>query len=225
MLKKILLNLSILIFATLSLPSSEALDKDRIVIYLWKELKPMVSLEGEYPVPREKAIKKLLEDARVILSAMIYGYTFIYTPSDRARRVLEVFTLNPVAEIKWGDKQLKVLQTEVKKDRLYASISYDLIPFQRAKREAWSSNSIPLATGFGKGSVFEGDEGRAKSFDNAIKEAIRNFLRPRIYNKPREIRGELLLWDAPYTAIEHGEYVTRVRIKLIVKEVIPYRIF
>ncbi len=199
---------------------------DRIILDIWYNLEPMVSLQGEqYPIPQQKAVKALLKEARVIISGMIYGYRFIYTPADRARKIKEFFQITPIAQIKWGDKNLSVLSTRTENKRLYVKLSYRLMEFQKLRLKAWSSSRIPTSTGEGKASIFKGQSQRMVSLKSAMKNAIRNYLRPRIFNKPREIRGELLIWDSPYLAVNNAMYITTLRVKLIVKEILPYRIF
>lgn len=198
---------------------------ERLSINLWWELEPMVSLKGEYPIPRNEAVKNMLEEARVIFSAMIYGYSFVYTPSDRLRKVKEVFKLTPLAQLKWGDKQLEVVSTKVKNKKLYAKITYNLLEYQFLNRNAWSSSALAGASGSGRGNIFKGSGMRNISFNNAIKNALRDYLRARVFNKPRKITGEVLLWDSPGLTVESGMYVTTVKIKLKIKRIEPYRIF
>ncbi len=185
----------------------------------------MVSLKGEYPVPKDRAVKNLLEEARIFLSSMIYGYGFIYTPSDKTRKIKEVFVLKPAALIKWGDKRLEVTDVRQENKRLYAKVLYHLLEFQYLNREAWSSSAIAVSAGMGTGNVFKGSGQRRVSFKNAIKDAVRNYLRTRIYNKPREVSGEVIVWNSPEVTVNKGMYVTTVRIKLRIKKVVPYRIF
>ena len=54
---------------------------------------------------------------------------------------------------------------------------------------------------------------------------MRNQLRTRIFNKPRTIRGEVVLWDDPQVWAGSGAYHAVAKIRLRVVEIIPYRIF
>jgi len=198
---------------------------ERLAVNLWWELEPMVSLGGEYPIPRDKAVKNLLEEARKVFSAMIYGYSFVYTPSDKLRKVSEVFKLVPVAELKWGDRQMEVVSTEVKDKKLYAKIVYHLLEYQFLNRSAWSSSALASVSGRGEGNIFKGSGQRDVSFNNAVKNAVSNYLRARVFNKPREIRGEVILWDQPELTVGNGMYITAVRIKLKINKIEAYRIF
>ena len=75
---------------------------------LWCELEPMVQEYEDYPLSTEEAQRRALEEAREILSGMVYGYRFRYTPGDRVRSIEEEFLLTPVAEIRWGDPNMRV---------------------------------------------------------------------------------------------------------------------
>jgi hypothetical protein len=195
-----------------------------IILHLWCELEPMIA-EEEYPLPREEAYRRILEEARQLLSAMIYGLEFSYVPGDRERRIAESLTLTPKAEIKWGDACLKVLDLETRDKRLYARLEYNLQDYQAARREAWGSNVLPLAGGRGEGDLFGGSSEKQRSLEDAMRNAIRNHLRPVLFNKPREVTGELLLWQEPAVVISAGRYVTEVSLKLKVREVRAYSIF
>jgi hypothetical protein len=183
-------------------------------------------LEGEeHPVSPETAARRLLEEARILLSAMIYGYRFVYTPSDSLRGVEELFELDPVAEIPWGDPRLQILFTEEQGNRLYAKIAYTLAEHQHGRRSSWASNVIPISGGMGEESVFRGQSARLDAYRDAVKQAIKEYARTRYLNKPKELRGDVLLWAEPYTVISQGAYTTQVSIKLRLDSHTPYRIF
>jgi hypothetical protein len=195
---------------------------------LWCELEPLIQSEGqEYPLPREEARRRLLEEARGVFSAMIYGYRFRYTPGDETRGVAEEFVLLPVAEISWGDPHLRIVDAWTEGSRLYAKLEYELQPFQEDRRRAWGSTAVPTATGLGESSMFPGPapQSKARSLQAAFREAIRNHLRPIRFNKPREVTGEILLWTPPAVVIEAGAYQTRIEVKLRVLEIRDYGIF
>jgi len=201
-------------------------DTDKLVITLWSELEPFVPFsEEQNQIIREEAIERVLEEARVIFSAMIYGYSFSYTPYDKMRKIEESFILEPLAEIKWGDPYLKVTASEVREMRLYVTVHYRCLDYQTSRLEAWKTLGIPSASGRGSGDLFKGYEEKLTSLKNAIKEAIRNYMRQRTFNKPREIRGDIVLVDTPSTIIHAGEYITTTKVKLNIKDVIPYKIF
>jgi hypothetical protein len=205
----------------------QATSFDQLELEVWCELEPMIQESDDYPLSGAAARERVLEEARSLLSAMIYGMRFSYTPSDVQRRQAEQFQLAPVAELAWGDPRLRVAEAEVRDARLYARVRYDLQDFQSARRRAWQSNAIPTAAGTGRASLFASSapEGKRRSLEEAFKEAIRNHLRPVLFNKPREVRGELLLWQAPRVVIDAGDYLTAAAVKLRVQEIRSYSFF
>ncbi len=202
-------------------------EQDPIDLLLWCELEPMVQENEEYPLSTEAAQKRILEEAREILSGMIYGFRFSYTPADENRQIEEQFILTPVAEILWGDPNLEIMDAYRKDSFLFVKVYYDLQDFQSARRRAWSSNAVDTSSGLGRHSIFTlpSPEGKRLALQEAMKNALRNHLRPIHFNKPREISGELVIWAAPRTVIQSGSYATELDVKLQVKEIRSYSLF
>jgi hypothetical protein len=223
------LALSLAVFSLFFVPTGflGATAYDQLELEVWCELEPMIQESDSYPLSAEEARRRVLEEARCLLSAMIYGVRFTYTPADAQRRTAEQFLLTPVAELRWGDLRLEVAEAEVREARLFTRVRYDLEDFQSARRRAWQSNAIPTAAGIGRSSLFAAaaPQGKRRSLEEALKEAVRNHLRPVLFNKPREVRGELLLWQAPKVIVEAGDYLTVVTVKLRVQEIRPYSLF
>ncbi len=214
-----------LLLCLLPLPALTA-QSELLWVHPWCELEPFVRVGGEeYPVSPETAARRILAEGRMLLSAMVYGYTFVYTPSDAARHVAEIFELTPVAEIPWGSPRLRAGETEVDGKRLTSRLSYTLSAPEMQRRASWSSSALPLAAGTGQGSLFQGSAAKTAALRNAVKEAVRNHLRTRILNKPREVLGDAVLWEDPQTVVRAGVYVTTAKVKLRVREIVPYRIF
>lgn len=197
-----------------------------IDIEIWCELEPAVPAgESEFPVPRQEAFNRLMEEARIIFSYMIYGCSFTYTPSDQIRHVTEAFTINPLFEIRWGDKNLEVLSSRTEKERLYARLRYYLADFQDMRINSWQSNIHPVIKGSGESELYKGYTGKITALQNAVKNSVKEYIRTQVYNKPRQITGEVLLIETPYTIIRAGEYRATAAFKLNIKDIIPYRSF
>jgi hypothetical protein len=199
---------------------------DRLFTRPWIELEPLVRIgPGPYPVPLDVAEKTLLEEARVLLSGMVYGWTFSYTPGDKARRVEENFVLAPIAQIPWGHPRLRVIETEASETRLWARVLYSLDDEESRRRASWDSNVAALATGRGTAALQHGAAARREALESAVRDAIRRSLDTRYLNKPREITGELVLWTDPLVVARSGTYTTTATVKLMVRELIPYRVY
>ncbi|MGA2613607.1 MAG: hypothetical protein ABSG38_09150 [Spirochaetia bacterium] len=192
----------------------------------WVELEPVVRIEtDQYPIPAEKAARAALEEARVLLSGMIYGWSFDYTPANSARGVAESFALTPIAQIPWGSTRLRVIETETAEQKLWARASYSMDDAEAARRASWESGTALLSQGEGKADVMKGPDAKGLSFQDAVRDAIRVALHGSYIDAPRQIRGDVVLWDDPQSLVRSGMYRTTVKVKIMVRDVVPYRIF
>ncbi|HTP59675.1 MAG TPA: hypothetical protein VMM82_12210 [Spirochaetia bacterium] len=216
---------SCLLLVLAALPAGAQTD-NRLFVRPWVELEPVVRIEAsQYPIPVEKAEKSVLEQARVLLSGMVYGWTFDYTPANGARNVAESFTLTPVAQFPWGSPRLKVVETQVADEKLWARVSYVMDDAEAARRASWESATPLLSQGQGKADVMKGAEAKGLSFQDAVRDAIRLALRGTYVNAPRQIVGDVVLWDDPETTVRSGMYRTVVTVRILIREIVPYRIF
>jgi hypothetical protein len=87
------------------------------------------------------------------------------------------------------------------------------------------SNIYHNATGWGKSSMFGGPGGKYDAVAGAVKEALRVHLRPRIYNKPKEVKGKVVLTEVPYIIIDSGEYAAKASVRIDIDEIVPYKMY
>lgn len=193
---------------------------------LWAELEPMFPQTDDYPLSRDEARQRLLEEAQFVISGMLYGFRFHYVPSDRERQVGEVFELEPVAQIPFGDPRLNVRETWLEERALHVKLEYRLRDFQHSRLEAWYSSAVPEIGGAGEAEMWDGPVvGKRDAVRNAVKNSIRGHLQGRTHNKPREIRGSVLFVEAPRLQVKAGAYRATVRIRVRVESVRAYEIF
>ncbi|MCF6335382.1 MAG: hypothetical protein L3J12_06550 [Spirochaetales bacterium] len=196
-----------------------------IEIELWTEISktvPAANDENSKYLTDNELARRILEDAAWIISGMIYGFDVVYTPKDTARRVEEYLKVSPVASIPWGDKNLEITDSWNSNGKLQMQIRYYLGSGQITRKELWNSNIFPDAEGVGTVSIFEGYQGRKESVKEGIKDALRNYLRLRYTNKPREINARVLINNPPYTILDAGGYKSRVNITIKFTEIVPY---
>ncbi len=193
----------------------------------WIVLDPLIKETGyEYPLSKKTAVNKILNESIFVFSGMLYGFEFRYTPSNRARKIEEIFILTPICRIPFGDPKLQVVQTWKENECLYARIRYRADSKQSLYLKAWKSNIIPVSSGLGMESILSDDiEGKATAVKNGIKAAIREYLKKMNSNKPKEIRGSVQLSDPPYIIIDQGMYKAKVKIKLKIYEINKHRIY
>lgn len=175
---------------------------------------------------KEELFHKILEEARYVLSGMVYGFTFSYTPYDRSRKVEEEFLLEPYQWIQRGDPNLSVEAVRVEGTRVYVRVRYALRDFQEAWYQGLRSNVMPAVSGFGEAPFYQGPEGRMKAVQEGIKNAIREYARTVMYNKPQNLKGLVVLDAAPRMMMDSGLYKAVVnRAILRLEEVKRYRMY
>ena len=169
--------------------------------------------------------KDLFKEAVFIFSGMLYGFEFKYIPGDRRRNVDEVFEISPIGTIPWGDPRLKIRSTRWEEHRNLVHFSYYPDDSMKSWIMYWSSGSFPLIGGKADGGFHRGFEGKEDAIKNGIKEAVRNYLRTRVHNKPQIIEGEFVFAEPPVMSYGGGLYTASVRIKLNTEKISEYSIY
>ncbi len=197
-------------------------DRDVLTAELWAELDPIPLPKEERTITQEIAISRTLEEARILISGMIYGYEVEYTPSDRVRQVPERLEVLPLGEIPPGDPSLRAMNVRMKNNRYYVQIRYDLSEYQIRRLQAWNSNILDSASGRGIAPLQDGYRGKYEAINQGIKNALRGYLRKRVGNKPRLIKARVVLEAPPSISIDAGGYHCLVRIRINLGAVRPY---
>ena len=215
--------LIILFFAGPNLLFSQIFEDDWIEGDFWVELDPAVQeTETEYPLTKEDAARRALEEARYVFSGIVFGFRFSYMPSDKNREVKEFFDIVPLFQIPWGDPNLSVRGTRREEDIYIIKIRYTPEVFLLYRLDGWRSNAIPRSAGLGTGNLFQGYKEKIAAVENGIKSAVRTYAQGKVFNKPREITGEAALEGIPYIIIDSGEYRAKVSVRLRNLDIIPY---
>lgn len=218
--------LRIALLGALLLGAIEILPADDILVAeVWMDRSPVLPAGSRDQADGDEIAESLLAEAQYVFSGMIYGFTFVYTPSDRARSVEQVFRLEPLAVIPWGDDRLSVSDTRGEGYRTYGRFRYRLSDDQAARVAAWASSAVPAHGGEGSSSITGGRDAKYAAIEDACRETIRDYLRTKVYNKPREIRGQVTFAEPPRVRLTAGGYTARVRLKIRVEVLRVYRSF
>lgn len=170
---------------------------------------------GSFPEEREalqtRAAENLLEEARWVFSGRVYGFRFRYVPRAGSWEVEEEFDLEPLFLIPRGAPGLRVDQVIEETDRLTVRFSYWPDEGEK-KRTARYRNSGYAAAGGRGGAALMQEGAREEAMRQAVKLALREDLRRRFYNRPREAAGFVTFSHSPQLRIAAGEYRASVRI-------------
>lgn len=188
---------------------------------------PGMSVEDFESAPgedyEERIMKFLLEEARWIFSAMIYGADVQYTPSDKARGVDRFYTVELKAEIPFGDSRLEIYDTFLENGYFHVFARYELDTYQERYRDYWSSGLFDSVSAYGYFPYFE-ENSRINAIKEGIRVALENQLKPEVFNKPGMIEAEVLLSHSPLLSVDKGQNRAFVKIRSNIKSVRHYRV-
>ncbi len=171
------------------------------------------------------AIGRAKEITPFFLAGMLSGWTFEYTPSDKARGVNEFFEFGEVTPFDWSMNSIEYKDPLPEDNKLLVWAYCDRTELQQLSYRRWSSINLPKVRGRGRASVEKGFEGIREAVGNAIKNAVREYWRIYSKNKPKEITGRVLLIGVPRVYILEGQYVTDLEFFLETDRIVKYTYF
>lgn len=205
-----------------SLLQAEASRAKRAPVWVYLETVPGNLSEAAAKKPPIQEIDDL---SRFLMGGMIYGWKFTYTPSDKARKVEEYFSLEPVKEISSGDPRFSITELTPAYPKLNCWANFTLDDSTQRWELYWGSVLFKNANGRGKGERKAEIDGVRSAYVEAVKDAVRSHARGLEKNKPKEIRGEVLLKDNPRLFADQGWFVADIKVLINIQELTPYTSF
>ena len=170
-------------------------------------------------------ISQMHKIAPFIIGGMVYGWNFVYVPLDKARGVEEYLEVTEIVSsdvIKGG---IKYVSPWISDGNLNCWAEYSRTDSQVQNYNLWASIKNPVIGGIGYASVEKGFEGIEEAAREALKDAIRNYYRKTIKNKPKEINGAVLIRSFPTLGISSGRYVINLDFFLECGKIIEYSVY
>lgn len=220
--KKSFLSLVVFLLIHLSINSQESTLNAPVWVYLETVPGTLTAEEIQTKIP---PIQELYEMSRFIVSGMLYGWKFSYTPPDKTRAVTEYFELSPIESIASNDPSFTLSEIRPKYPVLFCWARYTLNDSQKRRLMYWDSIVFKNGGGTGRGERTDEIQGIKNAYTNAIMQAIREQARSIEKNKPKEIRGEVKLKESPRLFSDQGYFVATVRVRINVLEIVPYHVF
>lgn len=179
-------------------------------------------MPGNDPISPRDDLERL---AAFVLSGLVYGWSFEYTPADPSRGVAAYFSLEPLGEIAPSSEGFSLSYIETRGMRLYcrAEAAFD----EAALNSARYWNSVVFRPGKGRGLGERKDEaaGIFAAYEGAIRSAIHESARLQVKNRPKEIRGEIKFKEEPRVFAASGRFVADAEFLINIKEIVPYTVF
>jgi hypothetical protein len=166
-------------------------------------------------VPDGEAAKAVLAEAQWLFSGMVWGFDYVYTPSDRSRSIAELFQIRPRSPESAKGMELHAADARLVGTVLVVTVEYTPDTNERDEMASWKSGG---AASQGTGSA----RSRREAVAEASKAALRAYLREITHNKPREIRGSFAFTVFPRLFIRQGAWVAVVRMYTRVDEILSY---
>ena len=213
------------------------------------ELEPIFGayVDEEYPLDIDSAYRRALQEAALFFSAQIYGWSFHYDVGERARGIEEIFELNPLGEIRWGDPGLKVTHAyfetrdfRATTHRLAAYLSawmdYRPTEAQLRRMRMWQMGNTRPAQAIGHspigGAPTEAGEGssswlaiKKNALEDSARAAVRAMLQGSERNRPKEVKGFISLESFPSFFMDSGLWAAQARFKVEIIEIIPFAVY
>ena len=141
-----------------------------------------------------------------LLNGMVYGWEFDYTPSDRLRGVPEYFEAKDIRSFEAESKKIFYEQPWFDQSKVHCWANFERDEGMVQSWNQWADVKNPRIMGIGGGKVSKGFEGIQEAAQNALKDAVRNYYRKILKNKPKQITGRVLINKIPAILINSGEY-------------------
>lgn len=205
------------------------------------ELMPIYGayVDAEYPLEKETAYRRALQEAALFFSAQIYGWSFHYDVGERARGIEEVFELTALGEIPWGDPGLKVTDAHFQNrdfrftahllsDVLTVWFDYRPTEAQARRIEMWKKGNIRTAQAVGYGPLGGPSDNsdwitiKKSTLEDTARAAVRAMLQGSERNRPKEVTGFICLQTFPSYWMDAGRWAAQARFKVEITEIIPF---
>jgi len=171
-------------------------------------------------------VARIKEVTPFLLEGMIYGWQFDYTPYDKARRVEEYFDFSPIQKLTEADlAEITYTKPWAQDDRLWCWVEFRRTPQMMHIFNSWQVITNPRIRGIGYARLEDGFAGIQEACGEALKNAVREYERKIIKNKPKEIMGRVMITEPPLIGIDAGRYVVTLDFFLETDRIIKYETF
>lgn len=188
----------------------------------------MRDIEKGATLDTASARKSALEEAAMIYSAMIYGWSFEYEIGEKARGIPENFELTPLGAVSFGDPGLRVTDVDVRGMLFCLWTDYILTEMQMRRMRVWQTGTVRSLQAQGKGPLggpLQREDLaaiRKAALEDAARAGVRAMLRGMERNRPRAARGFIALAEFPVYRIDAGYWTVSARFRVELTGIEPF---
>jgi hypothetical protein len=214
-----------LVMAPAAAQASDMGDRALLRAEFWTDLEPVAAVGEEWPVSPETARARILDEAAWVYGGMIWGFEFRYTPYDKTRAIPERFEIESLGALRPESLSFAAGARASSGDEMRTYVEYRpesaLVSLMGSyAREPWKGSQ-----GIGKADMNLGVKGRRAAYEDGLRAAVRSFLQGLEPNKPRLVRGRVVLDRPPSMSILGGQYTAQLRARVMVLEFVPYKVY
>lgn len=184
-----------------------------------KEAQDTSSGQFDYTISRIKTLSEFL------LNGMTYGWTFVYVPYDKIRGVEEYFEFSEINKISKEDGKIVYSKPWIQDNRFNCWVEFERTPQMIREFQVWNSINFAKIQGKGFGKISDGFDGISDGAKDCLKNAVRSHYRKIIKNKPKEIRGKVIIRKLPRIGIISGRYAVELDFFLETDKIIEYKYY
>ena len=220
--------LILMIFSTRIISADSPSQIRKIHFPLWAELDAYPELEEAqdlYADIYDYPISRIRQTAPFLVEGMVYGWEFSYTPQDNARGVEEWLEITEIVPSQNFLNYITFSSVWLENERMNCWVTFERNEQQIQNYNLWASIRNPVIHGRGYGLLADGFDGIKNAAAEALKNAIREYYRAIIKNKPKQINGKVLIKNPPTLGIDAGKYVINLDFFLECGKIVEYRVF
>lgn len=221
----------IFIFSLFSNFAQNLAQKENIQLFLWAGLDayPEIYEEDKENYPGEKPytipVQKIKEIGPFLLEGMTFGWEFTYVPYDKTRNVSEFFERKSINSFEPFKKQIIYKQPAVKDEKLCVWIEFVRTPKMLSYYKFWENMRHDKIHGKGEAPLIKGFDGIQEACAQALKQAVREYFRTQLKNKPKELSGKVLMTSLPRISTSSGKYVVNLDFFIETDRIVQYTQF
>ena len=220
--------LILMIFSTRIISADSPSQIRKIHFPLWAELDAYPELEEAQDLSADiydYPISRIRQTAPFLVEGMVYGWEFSYTPQDNARGVEEWLEITEIVPSQNFLNYITFSSVWLENERMNCWVTFERNEQQIQNYNLWASIRNPVIHGRGYGKLADGFDGIKNAAAEALKNAIREYYRAIIKNKPKQINGKVLIKNPPTLGIDAGKYVINLDFFLECGKIVEYRVF
>lgn len=220
------ISLFLIMMILLPVVAQEVSQERNVRFHVWASMEAYPGLERAEKDAYALPIRKIKEMTPLILSGMVYGWTFEYVPYDKVRGVKEIFDFSPINEL----TEDEISTIHYAKPWVKDSVLNCWVEFRRSDEQihiykGWESVLHPKIQGEGYAKLADGFDGLKAAFADALKMSVRNYERKWIKTKPKEISGRIFMREPPKIGIDAGRYKVTLDFFIETDKILEYKTF